>query len=446
MEYTMFCRFAWLLLAITVCLPVSAQAPRAAKDGHRMDWWREAKFGMFIHWGVYSVPAGIYRDKEVVAKSNALGEWIMRNAEIPVDEYQGFARQFNPVKYQPEEWAALAKRAGMRYVVITAKHHDGFAMYDSAATNWDIVDATPYGKDVIAPLASAIRDQGLKFGLYYSQAQDWVHPGGGKSKLEEGEGWDESHKGSFDDYLRQIAAPQTRELLTRYRPDIFWWDTPQWMNKKRAEPLHELLALQPEVISNNRLGGGFKGDTETPEQHIPDTGIKDRDWEVCMTMNGTWGYKSCDHDWKSTDKLINMLIEVVSKGGNFLLNVGPMADGTIPQESVERLQEVGQWLEVNGESIYGASASPIPKPDWGRVTYKPREGFIYLHVLERPADGRLSVAHLPGRVSSAKLLGADLDLAISQENGSTSIQLPAADNNSLPQVVRLKLVEAELRN
>lgn len=422
-----------------------AESAHAQTRDQRMNWWREAKFGMFIHWGVYSVPAGIYQGKEVVARSNALGEWIMRNAEIPVDEYRGYARQFNPVKYNPEEWAALAKRAGMRYVVITAKHHDGFAMYDSDASNWDIVDASPYGKDVIAPLASAVRDQGLKFGLYYSQAQDWVHPGGGKAELDEGGGWDEKHKGNFDEYLRQIAVPQTRELLTRFRPDILWWDTPCWMNRKRAEPLHALLALQPDVITNNRLGGGVKGDTETPEQHIPDTGFKDRDWETCMTMNGTWGYKSCDHDWKSTDKLIEMLIEVVSKGGNFLLNVGPMADGTIPKESVERLQEVGQWLDVNGESIYGASASPISKPAWGRVTYKPRDGLIYLHVIEWPTDGRLSVADLPGRVSSAKLLGVNLDLAVSQENGSTSIQLPAADGDELPKVIRLKLAGDEFR-
>ena len=259
----------------------------------RMKWWRDARFGMFIHWGVYAVPAGTYRDQQI----GGIGEWIMRRAEIPVVEYRAFAKQFNPVKYDPDAWAALAKEAGMKYIVITSKHHDGFALFPSDVTDWDVADATPYGKDLIGPLADAARGQGLKFGLYYSQAQDWTHPGGAKAGLQDGDGWCEEHKGSFDKYLQEIAVPQAREILTRYRPEILWWDTPHLMTPERADQLRPLIGLRPGLITNNRLGGGFAGDTDTPEQHIPATGISGRDWETCMTMNGTWGYKSYDDNW-----------------------------------------------------------------------------------------------------------------------------------------------------
>jgi alpha-L-fucosidase len=216
----------------------------------------------------------------------------------------------------------------------------------------------------------------------------------------------------------------------------------------RAEIMNNRLYRRPEagwtgtakVGSTAMLDPQF-GDFMTPEQQVPDTGMPGLDWETCMTINTTWGYSKHDHDWKSAETLIETLIEVVSKGGNFLLNIGPQADGTIPQESVERLLEVGRWLEVNGEAIYGASASPIPKPEWGRITCKPHEGLVYLHVLEWPADGRLNVADFTGQVSSATLLGTDLALACSQDNDSISIQLSAADNDQLPKVIRLNLVE-----
>jgi len=356
----------------------------------RMGWWRDAKFGMFIHWGVYAVPAGTYNGKKI----GSIGEWIMLNAKIPVDEYKAFAKDFNPVKYDPDFWAQLAKEAGMNYVVITSKHHDGFALYDSKVTDWDIADATPYGKDLLAPLVEAVKKRGLKMGFYYSQAQDWNHPGGAKARYREGDGWDPKHKGDFDKYLRKIAYPQVKEILSNYDLDILWWDTPIWMNRQRAELLLPLLHLRPGIIHNNRLGGGYRGDTDTPEQHIPATGIPGRDWEVCMTMNGTWGYKSYDDDWKSTEDLIHKLVDIVSKGGNFLLNIGPKPDGTIPRESIDRLRAVGDWMDVNGEAIYGTTASPTRRPAWGRITTK-ADGpntTLYLHVFNWPADGKLPVA------------------------------------------------------
>jgi alpha-L-fucosidase len=415
----------------------AGEETKAQKDA-RMKWWRDAKFGMFIHWGVYAVPAGTYRDQQV----RGIGEWIMRNAEIPVAEYRAFAREFNPVKYDPELWAELAAQAGMKYMVITSKHHDGFALFPSEVTDWDVADATPYGKDLIGPLADAARRHKLKFGVYYSQAQDWTHPGGAKARLKEGEGWDDTHLGSFDDYLTRIALPQTRELLTRFRLDILWWDTPTWMNPERALPLHNLIALRPGLITNNRLGGGYRGDTETPEQHIPATGFADRDWETCMTMNDTWGFKSYDQNWKSTATLIRNLVDIVSKGGNYLLNVGPTAEGEIPQESVERLREIGAWMKTNGEAIYGTSASPFRRLPWGRCTKKVGSGgsTLYLHVFDWPADGQLEVPGLRNAVVTTRLLGSsDRIRATADRNGNTILSLPANAPNPVASVIRLEV-------
>jgi len=356
----------------------------------RMEWWREARFGLFIHWGVYSVPAGTYAGERI----GGIGEWILRNAKIPIAEYRSYAQDFNPVHYDPKAWVKMAKDAGMKYIVITSKHHDGFALFDSKVSDWDIADATPYGKDLLRPLVEEAKREGLKMGFYYSQAQDWTHPGGAKARYEEGEYWDEAHAGSFDEYLKKIAYPQVEEILSGYDIDILWWDTPYWMNKERAELLRPLISLRPGLITNNRLGGGYKGDTDTPEQHVPATGIEGRDWEVCMTMNHTWGYKSYDDDWKSTEDLLHKLIDIASKGGNFLLNVGPKPDGTIPQASIDRLAEIGGWMDINSESIYGTAASPFRRPWWGRCTRKELENGdtrLYLQVFDWPEDKKLLV-------------------------------------------------------
>jgi alpha-L-fucosidase len=439
------------LLTLTIVLGASALLAQAqtavyqpnteagetpAQRDARMAWFREAKFGMFIHWGVYAVPAGTYKDKQIPG----IGEWIMLRGKIPVGEYRAYAADFNPVKYDPNAWARLAKDAGMKYIVITAKHHDGFALFPSDVTDWDIADATPYKKDLITPLAHATRKQGLKFGTYYSQAQDWTHPGGAKSGFKEGEGWDERHKGSLDEYLKSIAVPQTREILTRIKPDVLWWDTPTWMTAERAKPLHELIALRPGLITNNRLGGGYKGDTETPEQHIPATGFKDRDWETCMTMNSTWGFKSYDHNWKSTEVLIRNLVDIVSKGGNYLLNVGPTAEGEIPEPSIQRLKEVGAWMKVNGDAIYGTTASPFSKLAWGRCTKKvaPQGGTLYLHVFDWPKDGMLVLPGLRSKVTSARVLATKVKVAVTADGGNVVLSLPAQAPDAIASVVEVK--------
>ncbi len=411
--------------------PPAASVPPAG-DPHdaRMAWWRDAKFGMFIHWGVYAVPAGIHEGKPI----KGIGEWIMSHDQIPVQRYRQYAASFNPAGYDPEAWAQLAKNAGMRYLIITAKHHDGFALFPSDVSDWDIADATPWKKDLLAPLAGATRAQGLKFGLYYSQAQDWVHPGGAKAGYKEGNGWDPAQQGNFDHYLQTIAAPQVGEILDRYQPDILWWDTPQWMTPRRASPFAELLSHHPDIISNDRLGGGFQGDLTTPEQYIPSVGISGKDWESCMTINDTWGYKSTDHNWKSSSTLIRNLIDIVSKGGNYLLNVGPDANGNIPQESVDRLLEVGAWLETNGEAIYATSASPFKRLPWGRCTTRRGDSntTLYLHIFNWPHSGKLQLRGLTNPVTSASLLATGTAVEFESSDDGPVFNLPtrAPDTSS----------------
>lgn len=416
-------------LILLVALLILQQAyPQANTD--KMDWWKEAKFGMFIHWGVYSVPAGIYNGKEI----SGIGEWIMNRGKIPVSEYKAYAKQFNPVKYDPEAWVKMAKDAGMKYLVITSKHHDGFALFDSKVTDWDIVDATPYGKDLLKPLADACHKEGIHLGFYYSQAQDWNHPGGAAI----GGHWDKAQDGSMDDYIKKIAVPQVKEILSNYGDvDVLWWDTPTDMTKERAELFLPVIEKHPNLITNNRLGGGFQGDTETPEQFVPATGFPGRNWETCMTMNDTWGFKSNDHNWKSTETIIRTLIDIVSKGGNYLLNVGPTSEGLIPQPSINRLKEVGDWMKKNGEAIYETNSSPFPYLPWGRCTQKGDK--LYLHVFNWPENGKLSVPLL-NKIKKAYLL-TDPKKQFTTEKSDTKniIQLKGNAPDQLASVVVLEI-------
>ncbi len=414
------------LIALTglISAPVAASADEEtpAQRDARMQWWREARFGMFIHWGVYSVPAGVYDGK----RNPGPGEWLMLLSKIPVDTYRAFAKQFNPVKYDPELWVRLAKEAGMKYIVITAKHHDGFALFDTKASPWNVVESTPYGKDLLKPLAEACQRQGMKLGFYYSQAQDWNNPGGAAMRGH----WDPKQDGDMDAYIKNVAVPQVREILTNYGPiAVLWWDTPENMTKERADLLYPLIQLQPGIITNNRLGGGYGGDTDTPEQRIPAKGMPGRDFEVCMTMNDSWGYKTFDNRWKSTEKLIRNLVDIASKGGNYLLNVGPTSEGLIPEASIQRLQEIGKWMKVNGDAIYATTASPFETLPWGRCTKKSTANgtTLYLHVFDWPSNGKLNVPGLHTPVATAYLL-AEPNKSLKVKSGREGARVKVGKN------------------
>jgi alpha-L-fucosidase len=391
-----------------------ANETKAQRDA-RMHWWRQARFGMFIHWGLYAVPAGIWKGQKI----GSIGEWIMNTAKIPVAEYAALAKQFDPTEFNADTWVSIAKSAGMKYIVMTAKHHDGFAMFHSLTDPYNIYDATPFKRDPIAEMAAACKKQDIKFGVYYSQAQDWHHPGGAAY----GGHWDKAQDGDLDLYVKTIAAPQVRELLTRYHPAVLWWDTPVTMSKEDIELLTSAFSSDPGLIANNRLGNGVPGDTETPEQFIPATGFPGRDWETCMTINDTWGYKSYDTNFKSSDSLIRNLIDIASKGGNYLLNVGPDARGIIPAPEVQRLQDMGRWLKVNGESIYGTTASPYKRlPFDGRATV--RGNTLYLNVFTWPESG-LKLSGLQTPVRGAKALATGQKLTVQKEaDGTLTISKP----------------------
>ena len=426
---------AGLVVAAEPSLPNPYAGETPEQRDVRMKWWREARFWMFIHWGVYSVPAGTYKDKQI----GGIGEWIMFNGKIPVAEYREYARQFNPVKYKADEWVRIAKEAGMKYIVITSKHHDGFALFDSKASDWNVVKATPYGKDLLKPLSEACQRQGIRLGFYYSQAQDWNNAGGGVC----GQHWDKAQDGDMGEYIRKVAVPQVQEILSNYGPlAVLWWDTPCGMTRAMADQLIPLLRIQPGIIHNNRLGGNYPGDTETPEQYIPATGYKDgRDFEVCMTMNDTWGYKSYDQKWKPVQTLIRNLVDIASKGGNYLLNVGPTNEGLIPGPSIERLRDVGQWMKVNGPAIYTTTASPFKRLPWGRCTKKltPGGATLYLHVFDWPADGKLLVPGLKNAVQSATLLADGTRLTVKAGPDGLVLSVPAAAPDKISSTIVLEV-------
>jgi alpha-L-fucosidase len=425
------------LISLALALSSVSMAQKAdvttipTQNDPKMQWWKDAKFGMFIHWGIYSVPAGKWGD------NTTYGEWIMHQAKIPRAEYAGLAKKFNPTQFNAEEWVKLAKDAGQKYIVITSKHHDGFAMFGSKADPYNIVDATPFKRDILKELAEACRKYDMKLGFYYSQAQDWYHPGGAVSGNVE---WDETHKGDMGKYIDSVAIPQVKEILSRYGDvAVLWWDTPTNMTKEMTIKLADLTKPYPNLITNNRLGADMGGDLETPEQFVPATGFPGRNWEVCMTMNGHWGYNAWDDRWKSTEDLLRKLIDIVSKGGNFLLNVGPNAYGIIPEVCQQTLREMGEWLKINGEAVYGTQASPFPYLSWGRATIKGQR--LYLHVFDWPEDGKL-VVPFSNKITKAYLLAnPKANLKITRGKEKSIIILPAYAPDNIASVIAVEFEE-----
>ena len=440
-------------LVIPACAQITAKSAlpeNKQQRDERMQWWREARFGMFIHWGVNSVPAGTYKGKRIPG----IGEWIMERADIPVAEYEQFAKQFNPVKFNADEWVTIAKNAGMKYIVITSKHHDGFCLWDSKVGNYDIMDASPFKRDILKELSDSCKKHTIRLCFYHS-IMDWHHPDAQAPFYPNYDDRGERSNPNFARYIKTYMKPQLRELITNYGPlGVLWFDgewIKDWTEPQGRDLYNYVRSLQPDIIVNNRVGKGrkgmqgltkegyFAGDFGTPEQEIPPTGLAGVDWETCMTMNDTWGFKSYDHNWKSTEDLIRKLVDIASKGGNLLLNVGPTAEGIIPEASVERLEDMGKWMAKNSESIYGTTASPFEKLPWGRCTTK--SGKLYLHVFDWPKDGELKVPLPRNDVIKAYLLAhkdrAELLLG-SDDNGNLIVTVPRRAPDKVNTVIVLE--------
>lgn len=429
-------------------MPLPSETP-SERDA-RMEWFREARFGMFIHWGVYAVPAGEWDG----TKHGGGVEWIQAKAKIPVPDYEPLKDRFNPVKYDPEAWVRLAKDAGMKYVVITSKHHDGFCLWDSEHTDWDVA-STPYGKDLLEPLAEACRRHGLKFCLYHS-IMDWHHPDYGTRAPWRGNA--DNPSPDMDAYTAYMKA-QLKELLSDHGDvGILWFDgewEPAWTHERGIDLAHYVRSLQPDIIINNRVDKGrrgmqgmseddrFRGDYGTPEQQIPARGLPGTDWESCMTMNNTWGYSAHDSHWKSTETLIRNLVDVASKGGNYLLNVGPTAEGEIPAPSVERLEGIAGWMETNAESIHGTQPNPFPKTPWGRCTIRPiADGTrLYLHVFDWPEDGRLELRGLTNEITAVRVLARPDDIVLLPDDADGRVLLlPGAAPDPVDSVIAVDIL------
>jgi alpha-L-fucosidase len=377
-------------------------------------WWREARFGMFIHWGLYSILAGEWGGRTDYA------EWIRNSAHVPLAEYDRLVSRFNPTQFDADRWVSLAQQAGMRYVTITTKHHDGFGLFDSKQTDF-CARSTPFRRDIMKEMAGACRRHGLRMCWYHS-IMDWHHPDYLPRRDWEAEtrGVDGARFARFVDYLHA----QVTELLTNYGDiSVMWFDgnwEETWTHEMGKALYARCRSLQPNVIVNNRVEGWSPipvtdplGDFRTPEQEVPATGLPGVDWESCITMNRHWGYNALDHDTKSVSQLIGLLVETASKGGNLLLNVGPKPDGTFPEESVERLQELGRWMRVNGSAIYGSTATPFRDTPF-RVTAQPNR--LNLFITDWRA-GLLGLPDLRTPVRRAYLLGDPARTALPTQAG-----------------------------
>jgi len=387
----------------------------------RTAWFSQDRFGMFIHWGVYAIPAR--------------GEWVRSWERMTEKEYMKYFNEFTAEDYNPREWARLAKRAGMKYAVMTAKHHDGFCLWDTKLTDFKATNA-PVGRDLVREYVEAFRAEGIKVGLYFSII-DWHHadfPHYGDRQHPRRE--DENEKNDKRDFSRYVTFMhgQVRELLTNYgKIDIMWYDFSYGDmagEKWGAQALIDMVrSLQPHLIIDNRLEGSgensgtilsaepsdYAGDFACPEQMIPPEGIRNAlgdavPWEACITLNNNWGYSATDRHWKTPEMVIRMLVECVSKNGNLLLNVGPDAKGRIPEASVDILEDVGRWMAANGDSVYGCGIANQPKPEWGRYTQNGNK--LYAHVYE-PQAGGICLNNLGGKIEKMRLLadGSEIRLA-----------------------------------
>jgi alpha-L-fucosidase len=417
-----------LSLLLLVFSPSQGQTQATPDKTH---WFREARLGLFIHWGLFAQQAGIYQNKRYYG----ISEWLQYRAAIPVTEYEKIATQFNPTEFNADEWVQWAKSSGFRYIVITAKHHEGFAMFQSMVSSFNIVDATPYKKDPLKALATACEKAGIRLGFYYSQFQDWHEPNGG------GNHWDfDEAKKNYPQYYSSKSLPQIRELLTHYgKIGLIWFDTPGNMNADESRKfMEEVEKLQPECLISSRVGNGLGDYIDFGDGEIPH-GIVKKPWEAIFTHNDSWGYSSFDHNFKSPTAVIRLLCTIASKGGNLLINVGPDAKGRIPQPSLNYFSIMGDWLQKNGESIYASTYGPIKQQPWGVITRK--ENRLYLHVFERPANGRLLIPATNLQVQKAFFLDGKKKLRYTKTAEGIEIFLPEQLPDTRVSVVTLLVKE-----
>jgi alpha-L-fucosidase len=416
----------------------------------RIAWWRQGKFGMFMHWGIYSLPAGEWKGKKV----GGYAEHLMRKERITRSEYLQVAHQFNPVKFNAEEWVKNAKNAGMRYMIITSKHHDGFAMYPSQVSDFNINKQTPFKRDPMAELSAACKKYGLKFGFYYSHAFDWEHPDapgndweyknpGGDSGLYGGANWYDVHRELLPKakkYVDEKAIPQIKELLTKYHPDILWFDTPQKLPlSENIRILKAIRETDSNVVVNGRLVrsaganfGDYKNTADRPSEFYPVTG----DWEAIPTTNESYGYSKYDSSHKPVGHFVRLLASAASRGGNLLMNIGPKGDGTFDTRDLNILQGIGKWMDKNSESIYGTKAGPLPLQSWGVSTVKNNR--LYLHVFNWPKDGKLIVGGLKSTPSSISFLATKQTLSATRLNDKDLvIALPKTPVDTINTVIVL---------
>jgi len=415
-------------------------------NADRGAWFSQDKYSMFIHWGLFSIPAGEWQGKTYYG----ISEWLMSNrvADITVDDYKQLAKQFNPTGFDAKAWVQLAVDAGMKNIVITAKHHEGFAMYNSKNSDYDIADATPYNRDPLKELADACEEAGIGLGFYYSQMQDWYEQGGAGIR------WtDENQQGDFTTYFNDKVVPQVTELLTEYgNIKTVWFDTPGGMTKAQSMQLVNLVRdLQPKAMINSRIGNGV-GDFSTLGDHSLSQVNHPGLWETIDTTNNSWGDAWYDKNWKSGTEIIHRLTATVARGGNYMLNVGPTGKGVIPEMAASGLRSAGDWLKTYGETIYGAKGSPWGRAQaWGDITLKGNK--LYLHVFDWPENGQLQLSGLSNEIVSARLLNSeepgffdsllnDDKGAVSvnkQANGWTSFDLPSHRPDTLVPVVVVEL-------
>jgi alpha-L-fucosidase len=416
----------------------------------RIKWWREAKVGLFIHWGLYSLPGGVWKGDPVNA---AYAEHLQLRAQIPIHEYERIAHQFDAHQFDASVWVRAAKDAGLKYMIFTAKHHEGFAMYDSQVSDYTIVKSSPFGRDPVAELADACKRENMVLCLYYSHAMDWHHPDSQGNTLDFPanigaydplHAWveDENKSIRYERYLQEKAFPQVKELLTQYGPiGILWFDCGHKITDEQGKQFVDLVhETQPSCLVNRRVRREGFGDYENTGDNQRHISAQQRDWESIATLNHSWGYNQTDHAWRSPEEVLHDMIHVVSMGGNYVINVGPTGDGNFDAKSLELLGVIGNWLELNGESIYGSQGSPIGRTPWGRCT---RKGYtIYLHVWDWPAHGELLLPAIHNSIQDCYLLADTAQTTLSHrllnDFGDHLIELPAEALDSMCTVVAVE--------